>query len=337
MSTSRLLVIDHDSAVQQAVESALNPEGFDVTAVADGLSALDLALASPPDVILAEYRMEGVNVFRFIEKLKHKSALNGVALLLLVNPADTYDELTLRLVGVTEFLRKPLNPKELLDRVKRYRPFAIPVPAAPAAMNTVHSEPQPVEDLLGWSQDASPSPFSELSQDQSTGLDFGLAPPDQSASAAGSADATEFLERNEVTPSEHPAAVSDTEQAFADLAQGALAAPEPAFADPTDSLFPQAESPRPASAPVPDTAHRPAEHTGNGSLPVQPEVIERLAHDVAQQAVERVAWDVVPDLAKQSLERIVTAVVERVVWDVVPAIAEAAVKQEIERLTRDNG
>lgn len=335
MSASRLLVIDHDPAVQHAVETALGPESFEVTAVGDGLTALDMALASAPDVILAEYRMEGINVFRFIEKLKHKNALNGVALLLLVNPGDTYDELTLRLVGVTDFLRKPLSPKEMLERVKRYRPVPMPVPSAPEAMNTVETGPQPVEDLLGWSQDASPSPFSELSQDRSTGLDFSPSAPDQLESAAGSADATEFLERNEITPNEHPSVANDTEQAFAELAHGALAAPDsaelskPRFA-PTESYPPQA-------VPTAAIAKPPTERTGEAGSPLPPEMVERLAHDVAQQIVEKVAWDVVPDLASASLERIVTAVVERVVWDIVPAVAEAAVKQEIDRLTRDDG
>jgi hypothetical protein len=53
--------------------------------------------------------------------------------------------------------------------------------------------------------------------------------------------------------------------------------------------------------------------------------------------VEKVAWDLVPGLAKESVERVITAVVERVVWDIVPTIAESIIKQEIDRLTRDNG
>jgi CheY-like chemotaxis protein len=336
MSEPRLLLIDHDAAVQQAVEAALGPEGFEVTAVGDGLTALDMALASAPDVILAEYRMEGINVFRFIEKLKHKNALNGVALLLLVSPGDTYDELTLRLVGVTDFLRKPLSPKEMLDRVKRYRPVPIPVPAAPAHTKTAEPEPQKVEDLLGWSHDAAPSPFSELSQDRSTGLDFSLAAADQLESATSSADAIEFLDRNEITPSVHPTVVNDTEQTFADLAQSALTAASPASAGLSDALFAQTESPPATPVPPVAMAQPTAERTGSERSRLQPEAVERLTQDIAHQVVEQVAWDVVPDLAKQSLERIVTTVVERVVWDIVPTIAEAAVKQEIERLTRDN-
>jgi CheY-like chemotaxis protein len=279
--------------------------------------------------------MEGINVFRFIEKLKHKNALNGVALLLLVSPGDTYDELTLRLVGVTDFLRKPLSPKEMLERVKRYRPVPIPVPAAPAQIKAAEPEPQKVEDLLGWSHDGAPSPFSELSQDRSTGLDFSLAATDQLESATGSADATDFLDRNEITPSVHPPVVSDTEQAFADLAQSALTAASPTSADLSDALFAQAESSPATTVPPVAMAQSTADRSGTGRSLVQPEAVERLTQDIAHQVVEQVAWDVVPDLAKQSLERIVATVVERVVWDIVPTIAEAAVKQEIERLTRD--
>jgi CheY-like chemotaxis protein len=323
--------------VQHAVETALRPEGFEVTAVGDGLSALDVALATTPDVVLAEYRMEGINVFRFLEKLKHKNTLKSVALLLLVSPGDVYDELTLRLVGVTDFLPKPLNPKETLERVKRYRPVPLSVPATSAIPTPPEQAPGKIEDLLGWSQSASPSPFSELSQDHAIGLDFNLTGSDASENASESIEATEFLARNEITPSDHPVVASDTEQAFAELQDGPFSPSVPAFEAPVESLFPENESSSSKQvAPVPETAGQPGP-ARNGSTGPQPELVERLAKDLARDAIDKVAWDVVPGLAKQSVERVITAVVERVVWDIVPAIAEAAVKQEIDRLTRDNG
>ncbi|HET8759807.1 MAG TPA: response regulator [Nitrospiria bacterium] len=337
MSAPRLLVIDHDPEVQHAVETALGPEGFEVTAVGDGLSALDVALATTPDVVLAEYRMEGINVFRFLEKLKHKNSLKSVALLLLVSPGDVYDELTLRLVGVTDFLPKPLNPKETLERVKRYRPLPLSVPASSAIPKPTEQAPGKIEDLLGWSQAAAPSPFSELSQDHAIGMDFNLAGSDAPENAPESIEATEFLARNEITPSDHPVVANETEQAFAELQDGPLAPSVPVFEAPVEPLFGEAE---PSSPTAVSPASEPPSQPGparNGSSGPQPELVERLARNIARDAVEKVAWDVVPDLAKQSVERVITAVVERVVWDIVPAIAEAAVKQEIERLTRDNG
>jgi CheY-like chemotaxis protein len=330
MSTQRLLVIDHDPAVQRAVESALATEGWEVTPVGDGLTALDVALSTTPDVILADYRMEGTNIFRFLEKLKQKNVLKNVTLLLLVNPGDVYDELTLRLVGVTDFLRKPLNPKETIDRVKRYSPVPISVSAAPSAPPAAEPAPAKIEDLLGWSQDA-PSPFSELSQDRASGFDFSLPVTDSPSDAL---DTTQFLDQNELTPTDRPTPASSTDDAFSEIPKDQLtsktAAAEP-LVPPVTSTAERQLAP-PVSAPRVQTA---AGRNG-GTLPPQ-SAVEGITPDITREIVEKVAWDVVPGLAKESLERVVNEVVERVVWDVVPSIAEAAIKKEIERLTRDNG
>jgi CheY-like chemotaxis protein len=332
MSAPRLLIIDHDTSVQRAVETTLGAEGCEVTAVGDGLTALDVALATTPDLILADYRMEGINIFRFLEKLKQKNMLKNVALLLLVNPGDVYDELTLRLVGVSDFLRKPLNPKELIDRVKRYNPVPTPVPAAPMASSAtaaVQPSPPKIEDLLGWSQDAA-SPFSELSQDR-VGFEFSLPVAEASS---GALDTTQFLDRNELTPTDHPATVGEAEEALTALPDHPLtpeknATDSLASASVSRSTGPETAGPAAPSKPLIGTER-------NGSTHPPQQAIEGAAKEIARNVVEKIAWDIVPGLAKQSLERVVKEVVERIVWDVVPQIAEAAIKKEIERLTRDN-
>jgi hypothetical protein len=167
-------------------------------------------------------------------------------------------------------------------------------------------------------------------------MDFSLVATDQLEPATSSEDATAFLDRNEITPSVHPTVANDTEQAFADLAKSALAAAAPASAELSDALFAQSELPPAPPVPPVAMAQPTAERAGSERSLLHPETVERLTQDIAREVVEKVAWDVVPDLAKQSLERIVATVVERLVWDIVPTIAEAAVKQEIERLTRDN-
>lgn len=330
MSTPRLLVIDHDPAVQRAVETALSAEGCEVTAVGDGLTALDVALATTPDVILADYRMEGTNIFRFLEKLKQKNMLKNVALLLLVNPGDVYDELTLRLVGVTDFLRKPLNAKETVDRVKRYSPIPTSVSAAPSPPPAAEPAPAKIEDLLGWSQDA-PSPFSELSQDRSAGFDFSLPAADGPSDAL---DTTEFLDRNELTPSDQPTPAGNTGHAFDELPDNPFT-PEMDAAEPVASRvgFPPTEA-KQGSPPPP----KPQALAGRNGTTLPPQgAVEGITKEITREIVEKVAWDVVPGLAKESLERVVNEVVERIVWDVVPSVAEAAINREIERLTRDNG
>lgn len=335
MNSPQLLVIDQDAVVQQAAETTLKPLGFEVTSVGDGLSALDVALASPPDIILADYRMEGINIFRFFEKLKQKHASKTIALLLLVNPEEVYDELTLRLVGVSDFLRKPLAPQELLERVKRYAPIPASVPSAmPSALGS-ENDAVKIEDLLGWSQPSGTSPFSELAQEQPAGIDLSLELPPNSP---GMTEDDPFLDRNETTPTDFLSPPFD--EAGETVEKSApIASAEPAtttagspFAPPVDhdNAFDSVDRPFPLSPASPVTAT--PDHSTNGLSKPPKEFVDRLAKDI----VEKVAWDVIPGLAQQSLEPIIKAVVERIVWETVPTIAETAIKQEIERLKRDN-
>lgn len=314
MSIPRLLVIDQDPSVQHAVETALSPHGFEVTTVGDGLSALDVAFATAPDIILADFRMDGINIFRFFEKLKQKNVLKTVALLLLVSPTEVYDELTLRLVGVSDFLRKPLNVQELLDRVKRYVPTPAAVPSATPPVKSPKGDEVNLEDIMGWSRPSTASPFSELSQERSGGIDLSIEPP---AAAPETAEDTLFLEHNEVTPSDFLSPPADEHTI---VAPAAAAAPD------------TADRARPvAGERTPGLTDRPS-GTTNGSSGLAHDMVDRVAKDV----VEKVAWELLPGLAQQSMERIIKDVVERVVWEAVPAIAETAIRQEIERLKKDN-
>jgi CheY-like chemotaxis protein len=325
MSVPRLLVIDQDPSVQHAVEAALSPHGFEVTTVGDGLSALDVALATAPDIILAEYRMDGMNIFRFFEKLKQKNVLKTIALLLLVNPTDVYDELTLRLVGVSDFLRKPLNVQELLDRVKRYVPTPATVPSAtpPVKSPKTKGDEVNIEDIMGWSRPSGASPFSELSQERSGGIDLSVEPP---AAAPETAEDTLFLDRNEITPSNFLSPPVDEHTVVAPADHAARAA-QPS-ATPTAGEWTPGLTERPSGAPPrADSAG-----SANGSSALAHDMVDRVAKDV----VEKVAWELLPGLAQQSMERIIKDVVERVVWEAVPSIAETAIKQEIERLKKDN-
>jgi len=319
MSVPRLLVIDQDPSVQHAVETALSHHGFEVTTVGDGLSALDVALATAPDIILADFRMDGINIFRFFEKLKQKNVLKTVALLLLVSPTEVYDELTLRLVGVSDFLRKPLNAQELLDRVKRYVPTPAAVPSATPPVKSPKGDQVNIEDIMGWSQPSTASPFSELSQERSGGIGLSIEPP---AAAPETEEDTLFLERNEVTPSNFHSPPADEHTI---VPPAAAAAPDTA-----DRAQPGA--PPTAGERTRGLTDHPSGAT-NGSSGLAHDMVDRVAKDV----VEKVAWELLPGLAQQSMERIIKDVVERVVWEAVPSIAETAIKQEIERLKKDTG
>ena len=67
MAVGQVLLVDDDRALRDAVGRALRLEGFDVTLASDGPEALELALKSPPDIVVLDVAMpsmSGVEVCR---------------------------------------------------------------------------------------------------------------------------------------------------------------------------------------------------------------------------------------------------------------------------------
>jgi len=320
MKNSRVVVIDRDPVVQRAVEAGLVNQGCEVTAVGDGLSGLDIALAASPDMIFADYRMTGINVFRFLEKLKQKNVLKNAVLLLLINPGDSYDELTLRLAGISDFLSKPLKTEDMLERVQRFLPDPAPAPVTFDQPEPILAETDTVkiEHLLGWSPTAAESPFSELGDEHSGTFD--LSVPGASVPSPAPNDVLLFTHQSEETPAETLSPDLDFGEGNIDAQFSAAPEhPAPFIGDPSDMTS------IPESGPTSGAS-------SDGTSVRASELVDRMTKDV----VEKIAWEVVPHLAQRSIEQIVKAVVERIVWETVPVIAETAIKNEIERLKSED-
>lgn len=115
----RILLADENLAVQKLVELTLNKEGIEVTTTDNGLSALDIAIKNPPDVILADFKMEGLDIASFIQKTKKRERLSDIPIILLVNATETHDPIHLQALGAETFFKKPLDTQELISVIKR--------------------------------------------------------------------------------------------------------------------------------------------------------------------------------------------------------------------------
>ncbi|MFY9269510.1 MAG: response regulator, partial [Candidatus Manganitrophaceae bacterium] len=156
----KILVIDDNTAVQKLVELALQKEGYDVTSVDNGISALDLAFKNPPDLILADYPLEGINLFTFIQKIRQKEGLTTIPIIPLINATESYDPTQLALVGIQVFLRKPIDSRELVQAVKqrispgksgKIAPEKDPERSLSDHFPAPEKEAMQIEELLGWS------------------------------------------------------------------------------------------------------------------------------------------------------------------------------------------
>lgn len=352
--SKRLLLADNSLAVQKLVEFSLGKEGYEVTAVNDGLSALDLADRVEPDIILSDLNLKGVNVYSFCEKVRRKEKLRKTPILVLINYTDTYDEEKLRGAGVVDFIRKPLESGELVEKVKNIAQSPEPVSERASLENLAKRAPLSetgapsedsvkIEELLGWSV-AEKSPFSEIS-------DKGEPEPRES----GTAEEEDVFVVEEATPAaskleQIPEVPSLPPQEDSPASDEAILFGEPppeAFAEePPIELTSAAEMIPPVAAE--SFGVTPMEVDAGPEPPIELATADEMtpsAESVAHEGREApppgttLSADQVEEvraltqkIVEEVVARIAKEVIEKVTWEVVPSLAEIAIRKEIEKL-----
>lgn len=123
MSSTELPKIDSILAVDDTpdnlflLEAILSEEGYDIHTAEDGISALKHIEQSPPDLILLDVMMPGMNGYEVTERIRKNSALPFIPILLITafDHSSVVEGLDM---GADEFVRKPVDPEELLARVR---------------------------------------------------------------------------------------------------------------------------------------------------------------------------------------------------------------------------
>ncbi len=112
---SRVLVVDDEPAIRDAVEYALRSEGFQVQSTDDGETGLRAALADEFDVVVLDLmlpRMSGMEVCR---RLRSESA---VPIIMLTAKGAELDRVLGLEIGADDYVTKPFSMAELIGRIR---------------------------------------------------------------------------------------------------------------------------------------------------------------------------------------------------------------------------
>jgi DNA-binding response OmpR family regulator len=131
--TPKILVVDDEDALAEVLEAYLVNEGFEVIRAADGRSAVDLALAERPDLVLLDLnlpKLPGLDAFREIR------AQADIPVIMVTARGGEVDRVVGLELGADDYVSKPYSPREVVARVKsvlrRQRPVASSVATRPA-------------------------------------------------------------------------------------------------------------------------------------------------------------------------------------------------------------
>ncbi|MEV6025693.1 response regulator transcription factor [Streptomyces sp. NPDC052036] len=130
----RVLVVDDDPTVSEVVAGYLDRAGFAVELAADGPTAVALAAARPPDLVVLDLMLPGMDG---LEVCRHIREDGPLPVIMLTARGDEEDRILGLEVGADDYVTKPFSPRELVLRVESVLRRA----GTPAAARTEPAEP----------------------------------------------------------------------------------------------------------------------------------------------------------------------------------------------------
>lgn len=113
---AHILIVDDDSRVTSALRRTLAYEGYNVSIAENGERALALARAKPPELVILDLMLPGINGLEVCRRLRANG--EGMTVLMLTARDAVADRVAGLETGADDYLVKPFALEELLARVK---------------------------------------------------------------------------------------------------------------------------------------------------------------------------------------------------------------------------
>lgn len=115
----KILVVDDERHIVRLVEVNLTRAGYDVVTAYDGVEALEKVKSEHPDMIVLDVMMPRMDGFEVLKRLQADPATQDIPVIMLTAKAQDADIFRGWSSGVSSYLTKPFNPRELLTFVER--------------------------------------------------------------------------------------------------------------------------------------------------------------------------------------------------------------------------
>ena len=116
--TGIILVVDDDARSRDALAILLKRHGHKVLKAADGEEALSLMVQSPPDAVLLDIAMPGVDGVEVCRRIKENPLTTHIPVLMVTGQTDRKERLRAIEAGANDFIVKPPDTEEVSLRVR---------------------------------------------------------------------------------------------------------------------------------------------------------------------------------------------------------------------------
>jgi DNA-binding response OmpR family regulator len=112
---TRILVVDDDREIANAIDKLLRMEGYDIIKAYNGLEALDVLISNNIQLILLDIMMPKLDGLSTILRIREKK---NIPIIIISAKSEDSDKILGLSMGADDYVTKPFNPQELLARIK---------------------------------------------------------------------------------------------------------------------------------------------------------------------------------------------------------------------------
>lgn len=117
----KLILADESIIIHKTVELVLSERNIDIEIISDGEEALKVIKNEVPDIVLADIDLPEMNGYELCSAIKKEPSLENVPVILMVESVKEFDGERAKKAGADDYLIKPFEPQELLNRVDTAR------------------------------------------------------------------------------------------------------------------------------------------------------------------------------------------------------------------------
>jgi CheY-like chemotaxis protein len=315
----KLLLADDSITIQKVVELILAEEDFEIRTAGNGEEALAVIKSFAPDIILADIEMPKMNGYQLCEKIKQDPSTSSIPVILLTGAFEPVDEGRAKQIGADDYIIKPFESQELISKINAALTISTVTEADMSEEGAVEAEAVLAGEPPGESISLEEDLWSMEEVPETVEIKEW---PAEEEAAPGT---EEFIAVAEEAPVETEPPVS-REIAKPEAVEGRTAMP--------DVILPSTEEFKKLFQDIV------REKTASllSSLDIKDALLAALM-PLMRDAVEKVLWEVAPDLVERMLKEMLkgtleslTKEVEKVIWETVPDLAETMISKEIERI-----
>jgi DNA-binding response OmpR family regulator len=115
----RILVIEHDKALQKVIRRALESESYEVVLVSNGTTGVELVRQKTPSALIIDLQFSGSPGCDLCRELKQ--AVPGIPLVVLSASPSIVEKVLFLKMGADDYMAVPFSPKELVARLHALR------------------------------------------------------------------------------------------------------------------------------------------------------------------------------------------------------------------------